>query len=870
MISWTTPAKEEVDSYLNHVRASIATSGADASEVIDDLKRHIEEELHTARLQTVTRDDVRRIVHRLGVPDIGGGVVVAEPKAAPKVDTRNGHSHSAPKLPRSRPGGVVLFFGVILPLLTLAVEFFTRFCASVFFDPMPTYWHVLAVAAVPITNLLLWRALRSVAPSRLQALVWCNGIAAGIALFFTLRYAFLLLPAVIALMVFGMGLLPMTPLLSLIATLRLGHGLRRVHPVRGRKIALAMLIGGALVLAIDVPVMITLAGMSMANSDSSHTRAKGIRLLRTLGNEQSMLRACYGRARMANDMDAYSILFASPVNAEVAREIYYRVNGRPFNSVPPPPVFTTQGRWTAAEREFTWDEDQGGEAVAGRVKGVSLATSRLDGLIDSEGAVGYLEWTLEFSNVSALQREARAQVALPPGAVVSRLTLWVNGEEREAAFAGRSQVREAYQRVVTQRRDPVLVTSAGPDRVLVQCFPIPPDGGRMKVRIGITAPMEILDAQNALLSWPCFIERNFTIREDFQHTVWLESEQALSASGLTSGRSSAGAFTLNGEVSDLSFSALKLSRAIPWQASVASDPRQPGKFVRQAIDAKATQPVGHAFIVVDTSVSMERHLDRIAEAIKAVPNNVGLTALFPDDEGVSIVGGGLQTIVREVRRVTAEGGKDNVPALLRAWDIAATNVSSVIVWIHGPQPSMSRSFEQLKQRLDWHGQSTVIIDVPVEPAPNRLLEKLDGVPAVAGISHTTSLSDDLRRLFSSWTAGAQTFTISRTAVTDAGTEPRSSSHVTRLWAFDEIQQLIRRRHNSGAIDLAALYQLVTPVSGAVVLENQQQFQQAGLTPVDASTVPSVPEPATWLLLAVALGMLGYFTRKKATTSTMRL
>ncbi len=90
------------------------------------------------------------------------------------------------------------------------------------------------------------------------------------------------------------------------------------------------------------------------------------------------------------------------------------------------------------------------------------------------------------------QREARAQVLLPPGGVVSRVTLWVNGEPREAAFAGRGEVRAAYQQVaVQQRRDPVLVTMSGPDRVLVQCFPIQPNGGTMKIRLGITVPLLI-------------------------------------------------------------------------------------------------------------------------------------------------------------------------------------------------------------------------------------------------------------------------------------------------------------------------------------------------------------------------------------------
>ncbi len=53
-----------------------------------------------------------------------------------------------------------------------------------------------------------------------------------------------------------------------------------------------------------------------------------------------------------------------------------------------------------------------------------------------------------------------------------------------------------------------------------------------------------------------------------------------------------------------------------------------------------------------------------------------------------------------------------------------------------------------------------------------------------------------------------------------------------------------------ATQLAIQYQLVTPASGAVVLETQQQYDQAGLQPVEAGTVPTIPEPETLLLIMV--------------------
>ena len=143
--------------------------------------------------------------------------------------------------------------------------------------------------------------------------------------------------------------------------------------------------------------------------------------------------------------------------------------------------------WAFA-RDWEVDEDVGGADVGERRRGLALSLSRVDGSIDADDALAYVEWTLEIRNQAAMQSEVRLTLALPPGAVVSRATLWIDGEEREAAFASRADARRAYERVVTRRRDPLLVTTMGADRVLVQVFPVTA-GGSVRFRIGMTAPL---------------------------------------------------------------------------------------------------------------------------------------------------------------------------------------------------------------------------------------------------------------------------------------------------------------------------------------------------------------------------------------------
>jgi len=77
--------------------------------------------------------------------------------------------------------------------------------------------------------------------------------------------------------------------------------------------------------------------------------------------------------------------------------------------------------------------------------------------------------------------------------------------------------------------------------------------------------------------------------------------------------------------------------------------------------------------------------------------------------------------------------------------------------------------------------------------------------------------------------------------------------LVRLWAYGEVQKLCASNYKGAhdeAVRLAAAYHLVTPRTGAVVLETAQQFQQAGLTPAAPGQVPTIPEPETWALIGV--------------------
>jgi hypothetical protein len=860
MSRWTDAAKAKLEAYLARMPQCVAASGADVSEVADDLRRHVDEEIAARKLMIVTEQDIAQILAQIGLPE--AAALADHPPAAPSTPSVQLKGGFTKKL----TAAALLFFGVILPLGTVVFEYLTGACAGALFDPIPTFGHILLVTLVPLVNLAVWIAVYRREHRWRTALGWANGFAIGVAWVYAALFVPVMPFAAIGIVVYGFGLVPLAPFFSLICAMALRHYLRRAAP---EETALPGLWGGqalgvAALVILTLPMIITQSGLQMAVSDSPQESLRGIRWLRRWGQNEELLRACYGRGGRGGEM--YS--WGKRINPEAARTVYYRVSGQPFNAVPPPKLYAARARWNLAEREFTWDEDQAGDAVAGRVRGLSLLNSRQDGIIYPDAALAYVEWTLEFQNDSGLQREARAQVVLPPGGVVSRLTLWIDGEEREAAFGGRSQVKTAYKEVVTKRRDPVLVTTCGPDRVLVQCFPVPPNGGKMKVRLGITAPLVLTAADSGWQRWPCFAERNFSIREQLTHSVWAESSQPMESAGgkLKAQPGKPGVFALQGQLREADLaSPLNSVRARRSPAAVKAWTKETreddGSIIRQAIIQQPVTPPDRVVLVVDGTRGMEAFYPVINSALAHLPTNIDFAVLWARDgceELVPLQKGSAEVYERNVlRNVQSAGGHDNTSALTRAWELAAQTNAGTIVWVHGPQPVALDSVEELRQRYERSSKPPTLIEVQTVPGPNRVLERLDGLSSVHSLVRMGVLDDDLALLFTSWTnkAGRLKAVRERVSSTTPDAHPEgaeTSMHLARLWAADEVARLCAARKTPEATQVAARYRLVTPVSGAVVLETQFQYERAGLQPAPAEKVPVVPEPSTTALVVLGL------------------
>jgi hypothetical protein len=642
------------------------------------------------------------------------------------------------------PGAAVLIFGVIYPAAVIAIEFASRLCADAFFDPLPTYGHVLAATFVPASNLLVWIRLQD--PEQPSNNWWLFTSGAGIAIATCYALLFLpLLPMALVGIVFLIGLLPMAPLSSLICALKLCSALR--DPNRERAFW-GPLVGGlaaglVFLIALDLPGTASRLAIEWAASDVPAERERGLAWLRRLGDEELLLRLSYGNAGRPTLMASALVLVGNNlwlgqprrqlvVSPAQAREIYYRVYGTPFNARPAP---IARGRWTPAA-DFQFDEDHGGTQVGGRLKGLTMQSSRIDGSIAGDDAVAYLEWTVEFRNSGPIDREVRLQFALPPGAVVSRATLWVDGEEREAAYGGRGEVRAAYQRVaVQQRRDPLLVTSKGADRALAQAFPVPRNGGTIKFKIGITAPLEITKPSRAQLALPAIVDRNFSFATELRHGIWIESKQAsaASAAGLSAARVENQLFRISGALDDSELARTRPTITVDRNPAAVSRVARlgDGEAVLQEAGRAEAQQSSALMFVVDGSAALAGQTDGLIAALDAIAPGVKVGAILAAEPMQRLrlapwSNAQKRALAEFVRAAAFVGGQDNAPALAAGLQELEAEANATLLWIHGPQPVGFQGGARLAQAATRLLRLPNLVLYGVAPGPNEVLPDIPG------------------------------------------------------------------------------------------------------------------------------------------------
>lgn len=731
---------------------------------------------------------------------------------------------------------VYTLFGVLLPIVALTIEIAYGLSAQIYFNPIPGPLQVALIGFVPLSLAVhLYRSIR-----RKPLLAWelpVNSFSIGIAALYTLVYLPITHFGFFGILVYGIGLLPLSPLLALASAASMRRRLKR----RGAAQATARrvhfwryAVAAILLIALAYfPLFFTIYSINRY-AQLPDVSAKTIALLRSFGSEKHLLEACYGGSN-----SLMGDFFDSRIEMDEARKLYYRVTGRSFNMDRRPRTFL-------GTRGGGRDLDLGGERVGQRVDHLFLSESRLDGITYPEHGAGYAEWTLLFKNQDFQNHEARMLISLPEGGVVSRVTLWVNGEPREAAFGSKAKVRAAYQQVaVRQRRDPILVNWAGPDIVLAQCFPVPANG-EMKVRLGISFPLQYDAEQGLYHRYPAIIAQNFDLVTGLNHSVWIEHK--------------VNEAVLKSPPADLSTSQLLGDRVqLPPEAGLAPGAQAypPSGKLKEAQTLVARLPTPEndthqpAAAVMDGSISMAGTKHAIAKWLSKIDGPI--TIYFAGDE-VSTFSGTGPSAAKWLLRQRFIGGQDNAPALseaLRALlPAASTSKRQSIYWFNGPQPIALSDTSKIQQVFERRDPGIDIVNCISSRDYNALHEL-----APLSFSETRYLQDD-------GTLSSRSVEYISVADVDAMIPTTSANHPYRIWLAHDIRRLARELYNKQssmtpgayknqlnalALRAASAY-LVTQLSGAVVLEEDRQYKENDLEAGDPNHVPSIPENKHFALI----------------------
>jgi hypothetical protein len=189
-----------------------------------------------------------------------------------------------------------------------------------------------------------------------------------------------------------------------------------------------------------------------------------------------------------------------------------------------------------------------------------------------------------------------------------------------------------------------------------------------------------------------------------------------------------------------------------------------------------------------------------------------------------------------------------------------------VIWVHAPQPYRFDNSGEFIQQLTRRPTPAMIYSVSTANGLDEVEMDLDNLSHLRPVPRFGDIQKDLERLIYQLNRSIKSFGYKRvsTVKLEVKNARETSKHLLRLWANDEVNRILATENEEPkAVNLAVKYQLVTPVTGAVVLETQAQYDQFGLHPVDKNSVPTIPEPEFYLLLAVVLGVLVWLfaTRK---------
>jgi hypothetical protein len=339
--------------------------------------------------------------------------------------------------------------------------------------------------------------------------------------------------------------------------------------------------------------------------------------------------------------------------------------------------------------------------------------SMITGIVDSDTHTASFYWTIDLKNTSGTDQEARAELKLPPGAVVSRATLWVNGVPQEAAFNTTASVTHAYNWITVSHRDPLLVTYKDAGTVSIKASPVPANGDVMRIRLGITAPLNIGEEGQGFVSLPELKESNFTVAD--KNNIHIESKRGLVINNklLSEEQSPTGKHLITGDLTTGDLSKIVISA--------------PASGTAQNFAVRATHSLPGTYILSSKSADSDSEF-AFLERKKCVPEERIVTSEAAAHRVSTLWAS------REIARLLTQGRVDEAQDLAMIYRVVSPVSGAVVMEMDSDYARMNLHRDQYMVSVP--GQKPIASKYP-QPVTPILQGSSAGAPSLMGATNGT-------------------------------------------------------------------------------------------------------------------------------------
>jgi len=718
-------------------------------------------------------------------------------------------------------GTFVMGSGVLLPLILLSA--FSVFCVQrltlVFLNhPIETLVEYLLAALTPLITFMVWSSLRKNMISYSVA----RGIAMGVAVGSSATISAVSMWGALTMSTSNdsaSALLGWMVLPSMLACTAAIYVIRKIRNTRDfassrNRVVTLSLIGVAVAIwafvgAEGKSFYVRLAEVKAASSVPAEQK-EGFNQLRLLYPEREMRIEC-------SDPRAAGLagLFL-PLSNNSQRELYFALTGEPFG-------FRDIKNNNLASLS---DESLARQIVGEHIPGLSMLRSSMNGSVRPDLLLSTVSWTFVFKNENSKMAEARAEIAIPKGAVVNQLTLWNKGEPQEAKFIERKELQDSYKPYLDSGTSIATITDVGQGRMLVSCAGVPADG-ELKLRMSVVIPMKPDSATTAVFALPKFIASNFDLTGE--HRIRLRSPLELSGipknlklssnavkEHLITGPLTADNLMGTGLTLTSARSANNLPIVFEDKVAIGGNQKSTEKnyVVRTVTKTPAARPT-QLVVVLDGSKAMEKYRNELASVLKSVPADIPTSVILAtNDRDRQIEAMPLTQAISDLQTEKFDGGQNNLVAMLKAAEVAGEVKGSAVLWVHGPQPESNREIYIMGQ----YEARPSFYDFPIQNSytdTTEFFRNYGEIGPFESVPMSGVLTQDLSRFLSKWKPGSFDYKVSMsTSTTLPKVYQPGEPDVAVLWKKQECNLYDAKNESGIASQIATLNHLVTPKSAA--------------------------------------------------------